>query len=144
MSRIQYTQDNRIAGFVREYVYDSTPDFDGFGRAIIDLAPHRANAVTPWPMMGIMPTIPTPVIAAQAGPTRGMRNRYRDYIALATYGDDSQAQVDAWAAQAAQGRGPLATTERHQDGLFDGTQARYEGDRPWMWLPNGPNGPGIY
>jgi len=142
MRRTQYVQNNRIAGFVREYVYDSTPDFAG--QVTLNLEPHRANAATAWPV-GAMPTIPTPVIAAQAGPARGVRHygHYRDYVAFATYGDDSQAQVDAWAAQAAQGRG-LGTTERHQDGLFDGTQSRFEGDRPWMWLPNGPNGPGIY
>jgi len=142
MPRIQYIQNSRSAGYVREYVYDSTVDFDGFDQVTINLVPRRANAVTPWPL-GVLPAIPTPVIAAQAGPVRGLRNRYRDYIALATCDSQAQAQVDAWAAQAAQGRG-LATTERHQDGLFDGTQARYEGDRPWMWLPEGPDGPGIY
>ena len=135
--RIQYTQNNRIAGFVREYVYDSTPDFAG--QVTIDLEPHRANAAGLWPV-GVMPTVPTPVVAAQAGRLRGVRHYYRDYLAFAT-SDDSQ--VDAWAAQAAQGRG-LGTTERHQDGLFDGTQTRFGGDRPWMWLPNGPDGPGIY
>jgi hypothetical protein len=138
--RLQYVQNNRIAGFVREYIYDYTPDFGGYNQ--INLAPHRSNAATPWPV-SIMPAIPMPVIAAQAGPVRGLRNHYRDYVTLATYGEDSQAQVDAWAAQASQGPGP-ATTERHQDGLFDGTQTRFEGDRPWMWLPDGPNGPGIY
>jgi hypothetical protein len=137
--RIQYTQNNRIAGFVREYVYDSTPDFAG--QVTLNLEPHRANAAGPWPA-GVMPTVPTPVVAAQAGPVRGGRG-YRDYVAFVTIGDDSQAQVDAWAASAAQGPA-LGATERHWDGLFDGTQTRFEGDRPWMWLPNGPNGPGIY
>jgi len=140
MPRIQYIQNSRTVGYVREYVYDSVPNFDG-SETTVNLAPHRSNAATPWPV-GVMPTVPTVVIAAQAGPVRGTRNQYRDYIAFATVaGDDSQ--VEAWAAQAAQGRG-LGTVQGHQDGLFDGTQTRFEGDRPWIWLPNGPNGPGIY
>jgi hypothetical protein len=145
MRRIQYVQNNRT-GYVREYVHSHRLDLEGFefGQAV-DLSHHRANAVTPWPV-GAMPTEPTVVDAAQAGPPRGglRYGGYRDYIAFAfATGGDSRARVDAWAAQASQGRG-VGSVERHQDGIFDGTQTRFEGDRPWMWLPDGPNGPGIY